>query len=989
MAKWGMLVDFRLLGPLELIHERSLVNLEGARQQSAVAALLLDANKVVSTDRLIDVIWGESAPSTARNQVQICMSTVRRVLARAGAGGMLRTQAPGYLLEVDDDAFDLARFRAEVTEGRDAAADGHTEDAVRVLRHALGMWRGPALAGIRSDLLDSAAMRLDEVRLDVLEEVLELELGVGRHPALVPELRSLVVAHPLRERLRAHLMVALYRCGRQSEALAEFRDIRRTLVDELGIEPSSELANLEAAVLDHSADLDWRPSSGTVAAVALPVQLLPPDIADFTGRSRAVECLSDALTTRVPGRPPPLVLLTGLGGVGKSSTAVHIGHLLTGVNAFPDGQLYADLHGGTTPTEPGHVLERFLRTLGVPPAAIPDDCEQRAEVFRALLADRTVLIVLDDAFSELQITPLLPGSGSSAVLVTSRHRLTGIPMTYRYELDVMSRDTAVTLVRAGIGERRVEAEPQAARQLIELCGRLPLAIRIAAAKLSARPHWTLARMVGRLQDEAHRLDELSYAHLGVRMSMSITYDGLSPDAQRLFRLLGLLRFPDLPAWVATALLDVAAERAEDLLDELAEAHVIEVSLTGAGSTFTEARYRTHDLVHALARERLAAEVGEPERLAAIERVLGSVLVLADEAHCLEYGGDFLSIHGGASRYTIAPSVVEEIFDGDPLAWLERERPLIASAVSLAVLVGLTTHAWEVALRAVTLYEARGLLDDWESSHQVALEGSRRAADLLGEAAMEYSLGSLAMFRQDRDAALAQLGSALGRFNHLKHQHGAALVLRNLAHLDRVGGRVADAIARGEQAMGEFLGTGDFGAQVHVMRTLALTRLDAGETRSAISCLLDALRIADRAGLRRLRWQVLFSLAEAQLAADLAHEAEGSFSEVLDAVTIGRDELGRAYALLGLGQAQSALDRNETGLTLRQAERLAAELDDVLLQARITLALAQFHQNRGQRNVARSLAQRAYDDFERLGAPVWSGRAALLLEEIPFWPDAVE
>jgi DNA-binding SARP family transcriptional activator len=619
-------VEFRILGPLEITHHDEAIKVGGPRQQTVMAMLLLEANHVIPVERLVRAMWDEEPPTSARAQVHICISTLRRQIMAAEGEQLIDSRPPGYLLKLGDGGLDSHVFEAHVAAGRGALTAGEPHRAATEFRHGLALWRGTALSGVNSRLVQQSVAQLNERRLTITEECLECELLLGMHHDVVGEVVRLAEEHPLRERLWALLMTALYRAGRQAEALDAYRHARNTLTEELGVEPGKELRELQFAILNgnpmprlgqQSAAFIRPPSAPSRDRVPVP-RLLPAAIADFTPPDK----LADLLMTMVIQAGSagdilavPVTVIVGRGGAGKTTLAVQVAHQLAG--RFPDGQLFARLRNGEHQANPGQVLERFLRALGVSGEVLPEDAEERAEMYRSLLGKRRMLIVLDDAMSEQQISVLLPGSSQCSVIVTSRKRLTGLPAANRIEVHRFSRHCALELLTRIVGQARIQAERDAVAALCELCGYLPLALRIVAARLAARPHWSVADLVERLVDESRRLDELNHGEMGVRASISLTYQGLSPDARRLFRRLALIEAPNFAIWVGSPLLQTDALHAQDLMEELTEAYLID---TEAGPTVNLTRYRFHDLVRPFARERLAAEESAENRHMALERL---------------------------------------------------------------------------------------------------------------------------------------------------------------------------------------------------------------------------------------------------------------------------------------------------------------------------------------------------------------------------------
>jgi DNA-binding SARP family transcriptional activator len=490
---------FRLLGPLEVWDGARWTMPAASKQRALLAVLLLHANQAVSADRLIDELWGEHLPGTPANLLQVYVSRLRKLLDH-GPGGVLRTRSHCYELLVQPGDLDVDLFERLVQDGQQALRAGALELAAEQLTAALALWRGEPLSDVPTTTTVAAeVLRLQERRLTALEAHFEAELGLGRHAGVLPDLKEQVAACPLREGLRAHLMVALYRSGRQAEALGAYRDLRQILHDELAIEPSPSLRRLERAILtDDPALTPPEPATpprqapaavtaGTRATGPVPCQL-PPDVGDFTGRDEPLTRLRDLLS-RDPGPAATSVVVCAISrtaGVGKTALAVHAAHQLA--ERFPDGQLYVDLQGATSGVRPLHplgVLGRFLRALGVEGDAVPTELEEAAARFRSQLASRRLLVVLDNAHDAAQVRPLLPASPGCAVLVTGRRVLASLDAAHQLHLDVLSPQGAIELLGRLTGRQRVATEPEATAQLAHWCGYLPLALRIAGARLVA------------------------------------------------------------------------------------------------------------------------------------------------------------------------------------------------------------------------------------------------------------------------------------------------------------------------------------------------------------------------------------------------------------------------------------------------------------------------------------------------------------------------
>lgn len=617
---------FRVLGPLEVVTDAGRrLTLNGSGQRLLLAMLLCQPNHVVPTDVLLDVLWDGSPPSGRRNSLQLKVSRLRAVL---GSRGRTRYEPGGYVLRVEPGELDADVFAGLASDGRSALACNDFDKAADLLTDALSLWRGPAFSG-QDDvvLLRDEAARLEELRLTVLESRMEADLAIGRHVQLVSELTQVCMRYPLRERFRGQLMLALYRSGRQAEALQAYQDARKLLVAELGVEPGPELGRLELAILRRDAVLDppgrtTVVGSSSLSAPAAPAEL-PADVASFTGRDDEVRRLRGLLSRPSYGLMA-VCAIAGAAGVGKSALAIHVARGVA--SSYPDGQLYVNLHGatpGVRPLSSFEALRRLLRTLDHPSAGSPLDVGEAAARFRTLTAGRRLLIVLDDASGEAQVRPLLPGSSDCAVLLTGRAVLSTLEGAVHVQLGTLRQAEAEELLARLAGRHRVAAEPHAVAEIVRLCGLLPLAIRAAAARLVARPDWSLAAFAGRLGFARGRLDELEHADLAVRGSFVVSLRGLSGEVVRLFELFGLLDVPYLDTGTLAALGGLPRESVEALLDRLVEAQLVQIVAPG--------RYAMHELVRLYSRERAEERLPAAERAAAVRRAQHHYLTTARAA----------------------------------------------------------------------------------------------------------------------------------------------------------------------------------------------------------------------------------------------------------------------------------------------------------------------------------------------------------------------
>ncbi|MCT2583742.1 AfsR/SARP family transcriptional regulator [Actinophytocola gossypii] len=977
------------MGPLELSHGGEALDLGGTRQRVVLAMLALNANRVVPIEQLIDAVWDTSPPTTARAQIQICISALRRVVGNTGGTMAIHTRAPGYLLEVADTDLDTAQFAGLVASARAHVNADRLSEAVATLRSALGLWRGPALGGLHSERLRREAAQLADARLSAIMERIRLDLALGRHDEVIGELTALVDEHPLRERLYEFLMLALYRSGRQAEALELCRRARATLVEELGIELGQSVRRLETAILNRDPELDipsapvnhgvsHGPSSTAPAEPSVVPRRLPATIADFTGRQAQLDEIKRALSddeetgSRYGTR---IVAVSGKGGVGKSTLALRAAHELRDV--YPDGHLYGDLGSPDGEDRVRPVLTRFLRALGVEGSALPDDVEERIDLYRSRTAGKKVLVVLDGASSEEQILPLLPGGPGCAVIATSRAPLSGLPGAHLQDVGVFDVDRSLELLAKIIGPTRLAAEQDAAAELVTLCGGLPLAIRIAGARLASRPHWRLDVLVARLRNSVRRLDELSYRGLVLRSNIGLSYQSLSPVARSLFRRFALITTPDFPAWTAAPLLDIDPFDAYEVVESLVEAQLLDtVQYPGE-----HLRYRFHDLIRVYATEQLREEP-EEDRAGAVTRLLGAWLARAEHAHRKEYGGDYTTLHGTAARWERAAELEEIDEIGDQIEWLESERRSLVSAVHLAADYGMAEACWDLALSSVTLFEVKSYFDDWRETAERALATTEAAGNRRGRAAMLYSLGTMYLFHTRPVDAERCLSAALEIFEEEGDDHGYALVLRNAATADRMRNRAAEMRAKYEAALERMRRVGDLVGEAHILQSLAKVSIDEGDADRARGLLDTALERFQRVGYLRGEAQALNRFAELHLMTNEVEQAHTALNRVLLIVRDIGDRIGEAHALCRLGvvrQRTGRLDNAET--TLQHALSIAEQVGQRVVAGMAhhslgTIALARGHLAAGANHV-----DAAYALFTELDSTIWRAKSLILRSDI--------
>ena len=592
---------FGLLGPVEVRCQGRSITVGRGRERSVLAALLLDADRLVPTGRLIDQLWARP-PTTAKAQLHNIISRLRQ---RLGTEELIVSRPGSYELRLGRHELDLLEFRRLVEQGRRAGGAGQPEEAVTAFCRALSLWRGPAMADVTEEFAADFRCALGEERLDTIEAWLSAKVMLGRPGDVARDIDPLLRDHPYRERLHEIKMIALAGAGRRADALNAYREAYDTLTDDLGVEPGRQLQSLAQRIL--SGENVLPPQTRERPA---PRQL-PPVTALLTGRDELIGEVCAAL--RRPAPTGPSVVLDGTCGAGKTTVALAAAYALG--DSFPDGQLYADLRGTrSSPADPHEVLSRMLRALGADPALLPDDRDERIAMYRTHLAGRRILVLLDDAAGEAQVRPLLPGSAGCATLITSRWRLSALLGAARWTVPALSPESTVTLIGRLIGTERVAAARAAAGAIGELCGHLPLAVCVAAARLSLRPDWSLEEFRQRLSESRRRLDELTVGDLDVRGSIDLSYQALDAPASRLLRLLGLVPAPDWPRWVVRQLL---LGDADAIIDRLAEAHLIEPL---GRDVVGDSRFRLPGLNADFGRERALAE-DDPATLAAARSVL--------------------------------------------------------------------------------------------------------------------------------------------------------------------------------------------------------------------------------------------------------------------------------------------------------------------------------------------------------------------------------
>ncbi|MET9757744.1 BTAD domain-containing putative transcriptional regulator [Streptomyces sp. NPDC006372] len=814
------------------------VALGHAKQRCVLAVLLCDAGRVVSAERLIDRVWGEDPPGSVRNILSGYVGRLRTALRSSGAHGVrLARSSGGYLLDVAPEHVDVHRFRRLVTEARSAADACQDEPAAQLLGDALAQWRGEALSGLTGVWAEETRAGLADEHLTAELRYHALGLRLGHLDQALERLRQLFAAHPLDERVVRHLMTALYRGDRQAEALETYEDTRRRLAEELGVDPGPELRNLHRGILRGPPE----PSETGLGGTRLAPAELPHDVVGFSGRAEALARLSTLLDAH-PGEAVALSVISGAAGVGKTALAIHVAHRAR--DRFPDGQLYVDLRGydhESAPVTPREALGQLLRSLGLTPQQIPSDPDEQARRYRSLLDGRRMLIVLDNAASVRQVRPLLPGSPTCRVLVTSRQRLTGLVAHNGAEplrLDALAPQEARELLAAVLGEQRVAAEPEAAEELSRRCGRLPLALRVAAAQLLADRCRRLADLAAELA-AGNRLATLELdddRSSAVRAAFDLSYRALAPDAARLFRLLGLVPGPDITRPAAAALLGTSESVAGPLLTTLTTAHLIESP--------AHDRYRFHDLLRDYARERATAEEPPASRAAAEERLHTSYLHTAEMC-----GGALPWQYPQLPRDPAGPDDPPATPDEVTVALdrLEAEQANLLAAVEHTAGSGPRHFAWGLMtalLRYCWLGLPRGV---WQTAAQAALHAAETDGDRPGQAAMHRSLGIAHWDMGHHTQAVHHHTRVLHLHRESGDPLGQALALGGLGLIDTEAARLDAALAHFTEALRLSREADRPDAEAQALIGLGLAYRDRGRLALSAEHLEQALRILREAG----------------------------------------------------------------------------------------------------------------------------------------------
>jgi DNA-binding SARP family transcriptional activator len=858
-----MRTEFGILGPVMVRTAGAVRPVRRGKQRALLAALLLNANQAVSLDEIAEIFWGLAPPPSARVTIQNYVVRLRQALADTGSS-RISTQSRGYLIRVAADELDVARFEALLGTARSAVRDSSWKTAAAEAATALSLWRGEPLADVDSEALTARDVpRLAELRLQALEIRIEADLHLGRYAEVIVELQRLIRDHPLRERLHGLLMLALYRDGRQGEALAAYQHVRRLLVQELGTEPGNGLRELHQQILAVDPSLSSRHGleasrpqvsvlredaattlgPGRLAARMIPRQL-PAPVRHFVGRLDELAALDALLDSEDAAAGALLAAITGTAGIGKSALALRWAHRVA--DRFPDGQLYVNLRGYDPVSPPLDALSAvrgFLESFGTPADAIPREPHAQVALYRSLLSGRRVLIVLDNVRNTDQARLLLPGAAGAMALITSRDDLTGLAAlegAARIPLALLGAAESRHLLAGHVGADRIARHAETADALVELCAHLPLALSIIGARAAGHPDLPLGTLVSQLRDAQGRLDALYAGDSSgdLRAILSCSYQYLSEPAARMFRLLGLHPGPDISAAAAASLVAAPLNVATRLLNELSRAHLITEHAPG--------RYTFHDLLRAYAAEQADRLDPDDERGAALDRMLDHYLHTAHAAALLQQPPRDRLILTVA-----APGVVPEeaADDAAAAAWFTDEHAVLMGCVAMAARRGRVTHAWQLSWTLMTAFSRRGRCDDLEIVLRWVLDAGQRANDLTAQAYAHRFLGRVRGLLGRHDEAYDHLQRALALFEGLGDLAGQAAAHIGLAREHELRAQPVRAVEHATRALELQRAVGYRIGEANGLNNLAWCYVRLGDYAQALDSCRQALTLLQAIGYR--------------------------------------------------------------------------------------------------------------------------------------------
>lgn len=944
---------FSILGPVQIRTPVTEITVAAPRERILLALLLLREGQLVPVQQVISALWDTNPPTTARAQVHSCVSRLRQLLRRVGLPEeLVITEPSGYRIKVSPDELDAVLFATRIERGRAAAADGELAAARDELRAALALWRGRPLADVDSDAVRASAAHLEEQWTAAMSLCLDLELKLGAAEEILAEVADLVERYPHHEQFRGHLMTALARTGRRADALAVFRRGRAMLAEELGIEPGAELVELHRRILNGDVTLlltTVEPRDEPRRAA----RCLPRDIADFAGRADAfasiVAALSDARHA--------VLAIDGMAGTGKTTLAVRAAHAVS--PRFPDGQLYLDLrgHSDRAPLDPGEALGALLRQLGVPPERVPAVLDDRAVLWRTELADRRVFVLLDNALDSAQVLPLLPGTAHTGVIITSRRRLGGLDGVQPVSLGVLPLEEGIELLERTVGARAL-ADRACTTEVVELCGRLPLAVRLAGARLQHRPSWSVGDLARRLRGADRRLPELAVDGRTLAAAFALSYQQLPVPLQRFFGFLGLHPAGDFEPAAAAAMAELPVAEAEDLLEDLVDVHLVEAPAAG--------RYRLHDLLRDYAAQ-LAVGGG-----AAVDRLLDHYL------HSVASANTFLELADTRAvlRLDVPPPTARE-FGGvaDARRWLERELPNVLGAARLASDLGrhrqicLMTRAVSPFLFGFGYGETQ--LDLYERA--IAAATTLPSPELEAESRNYLAAVYFRMGRMAEALSTLRLVTAIAEREGIPRLVGTALT--NAAMLHSKLGQYAEAIAAAEAAAALQMDEVPASLQFKINSTIGLVHTQAGNYQQALSANRRGLAVARRMGGLRAFGIMLGEIGLVHLHLGHLTVATAMLRRALVLKQHSVNQYGSAETLSKLGTAHRLQGRLADAVACQRAARsLMEQVADVSGQCLTANDLAITLRALGMDEEARQLNEEALAKTIRIGDRYEQARA---------------
>ncbi|WBB62489.1 BTAD domain-containing putative transcriptional regulator [Streptomyces sp. WMMC500] len=958
---------FGLLGPLRVWAGGVPVRIGGPKPRAALATLLLQPGRFVSVDVLTEVLWPGGAPPSAVANVRTYVRNLRRALASAGISAAgLRTEPSGYAFDVAPDDVDMLLFERRLDRARAARDRGDDVAALHGYEAALGLWRGGVLQDVPASVVwDPGVTRLEELRATAVDECLGVRLRLRDYALLLAELRARLTEDPLREDLWRMLVRALHDSGRTTEARSAYAEAERILAAELGTEPSRPLRAVGEEVNGYAARRR--------AAAVTPVCQLPMDVPDFTGRTAEIAALEKLLAAA--DRRPVVVAMSGPPGSGKSALTVHVAHRARA--AFPDGQLFVDLGGlSDRPRDPADVLAEMLRGLGVVDSTVPAERSERAALLRSRLAQRRFLIVLDDAADGAQVRPLLPGTGGSAVLVSSRHRMPDLP-AHHFSLGELTRDEARALLAAVAGPGRPDTDAAGADRVLAGCGSLPLAVRIAGSRLANRRSWTAATLADLLQDERGRLDQLQAGELEVRASAELSYRHLPEAAATAFRAFGRLPAEPVGGWLVAVAMGCASDGASDgvsaggaaeALATLADRHLIEAVGTDALGL---PRYRMHDLLRCYARELADADTFTVRRRQQL-RIVDALTALARTANAA-MPTRFLGVFGAAA-HPAGPdgpdgpdAEITRAVRARPVAWFETERRILVATVESALRLGRVAQAADLALELASFFDLRGYYGDWLRTHQLVLDAIPAPADARA-AALLRNIGQLHLYRDRYADALDSFAWARALFGAVGHPSGEAVAAAGEGSVHRILGDLDAALATFTDALGGFRQAGDRHGEAVARNAIASVWLERKDPRAAASWLDGALELARDLGDRHREAQVRRRVAVLHDLRGDADLARAELERALDIFGDLADTHCAAYVQESIGEL--CLRRGNAGeasALLADALAVQRQLGDRRAEASLACLLGELHRATGRVQTARHYFHRSLSTWRRLEA----------------------